>query len=183
MFAWMAEIPSMSVRVPPVSVGGSGTFSRQEAPLQKGLPRAGIVFALAALLLAGALAQLSGPGGVVKGGFIFPEYDKANPARVRSLLTGVGAKPLPGGQVWLKELCLTTYTLEGKTNLVVAGTNCLFDPQNKLAFSPDRLEVRSADGRFLIEGVGFLWRQTNWHLTISNCVHARLQGLEPATAH
>jgi hypothetical protein len=134
------------------------------------------------LLLASASAQLSSPGGVVKGAFTFPEYDKANPMRLRSLLTGVGAKPLPNGQVWLNQLRLETYTDEGKTNLVVIGTNCVFDAQNKLASSPDRLEVHSGDGRFFIEGVGFLWRQNNWHLTVSNRVHVRLLGLEAASA-
>jgi hypothetical protein len=140
------------------------------------------VLVLAALLLAGALAQVSSPGGVVKGAFVFPEYDKANPMRVRSLLSGVGAKPLANGQVWFNQLRLETYAEEGNTNFVVIGTNCVFDPKNKLASSSDRLEVHGGDGRFFIEGVGFLWRQTNWHLTISNRVHVRLHGLEAAAA-
>jgi len=142
----------------------------------------GAVLALAALLLAGALAQVSSPGGVVKGAFVFPEYDQANPQRLRSLLTGVGAKPLANGQVWFNQLRLETYAEEDKTNFVVLGTNCVFDGTNKLASSPDRLEVHSGDGRLFIEGVGFLWRQTNWHLTISNRVHMRLHGVEAAAA-
>ncbi len=130
------------------------------------------------LVLAGSVwAQFTGSG-VVKGPFTFPEYDKQN--RLRSLLVGMGARPQLDGRVAMEQLHLQTYTEDGLTNLVIVGTNCVFNPQTHLAWSPDRLRVRSADGRFVIEGVGFLWRQTDSHLTISNQVHIWLHNFQPA---
>jgi hypothetical protein len=128
-------------------------------------------------LLACALAQLSGPA-VAKGPFTFPEYDKRQ--KLRSLLTGTGARQQPGGRILMDRLQLLTYTDDGRTNLLIIGTNCWFDANARVASSAEALQVRSGDGRLFIEGVGFLWRQTNSHLIISNRVHTRLLGVEAA---
>jgi hypothetical protein len=122
------------------------------------------------------------PAGVVRGHFRAPEYDPDNPNQVRSLLTGVGATYQANGLILLNTLRWEGYTKDCQTNLIILGTNCVFDPRTKLAYSPDRLRVESGDGRFVVEGVGFLWQPTNSHLIISNQVHTRIRGLQPAAA-
>src|SRR5207244_10905831 len=45
---------------------------------------------------------------------------------------------------------------------------------NHSASSSGRLRVQAADGKFSIEGEGFLWQQTNSSLFISNRVHTTI---------
>jgi hypothetical protein len=141
-----------------------------------------------AALVAGAFAWAAAvqaqpaSAGVVRGLFRLPEYDKDEPNRIRSLLTGVGASAQANGLISMNTLRWEGYTRDGKTNLVILGTNCVFDARNRLAYSPDRLRMESPDGRFVVEGLGFLWRPTNSHLIISNRVHTRLQAPPSAPA-
>jgi hypothetical protein len=131
-----------------------------------------ILLVVSALALSAWLgAQVANPG-VVRGAFTFPEYDPQNPGRLKSLLTGVGAKPLSGGQILLSELRFEAYASGGGTNLVIRGTNCVFDPKTRTACSPGWFDFRSGDGQLAIEGVGFTWYQSNSHLVVSNRVRA-----------
>jgi len=119
------------------------------------------------------------PQARARGPFVAGEhYDGKDQNKLKSMLSGTGAEMRSGGQVLLESLHWESYTLEGLTNLIIVGTNCTFNPSQKVVTSPDRLEARSADGRFYIEGIGFEWHQTNSHLVISNQVHTRLRGVE-----
>src|SRR5439155_121212 len=59
--------------------------------------------------------------------------------------------------------------------LQVEAPQCVYDSQAHSASSPGRLRVQSGDGKLSIEGEGFLWRQTNSSLFISNQVHTFVQ--------
>jgi lipopolysaccharide export system protein LptA len=56
--------------------------------------------------------------------------------------------------------------------MIVSAPECLFDREAAQGSSPGPLTAKTADGRFLIEGTGYLWQQkgTNATLTISNDV-------------
>src|SRR5439155_27212100 len=53
----------------------------------------------------------------------------------------------------------------------VEAPQCVYDSSNHIINSSGPLRAQTSDGKFLIEGEGFLWQQTNTSLTISNRVH------------
>ena len=56
--------------------------------------------------------------------------------------------------------------------MIVSAPECVFDGNNATGSSAGPLTAQTADGRFLIQGTGYLWQQkgTNAALTISNNV-------------
>jgi len=111
------------------------------------------------------------------GAFRVPEYyDKENASKLKSLLTGTAAAPQPDGTLRLATVQLVTFDLNGKTNLVFTGTNCVLDARHRIVYSADALAMRTGDGRLYVSGVGFLFRQTNSHVIISNQVHTIIKG-------
>ena len=57
---------------------------------------------------------------------------------------------------------------------------CVYDTLNGVANSPGHLQLRTGDGNFRVEGDGFLWRQDDALLTISNHVHTVIEGARVA---
>lgn len=107
--------------------------------------------------------------------FSIPDY-YAGSNKKRSVMTGAQAIPQPGGQVLIKELHIETYDQSGATNLIVEAPQCEFDYSSRTAWSSGPLLVRDARGRFTLEGQnGFLWRQTNSSLIVSNEVRATIR--------
>ena len=108
--------------------------------------------------------------------FSVPEYyDPPHQNQVKSLLAGAEAQPQVNGKFFIKELKLETYRENGEREVVVVSPECVFDSAKRVASSASRLEVRTGDGQFSIEGAGFLWRQTNSSLIISNNVHTTIR--------
>ena len=104
--------------------------------------------------------------------FSVPEYyDPPHQNQVRSLLTGAEAQPQTRGKFLIKELKLETFRENGEREIIVTAPECVYNSGAGLASSAGRLRVQTGDGRFSIEGEGFLWRQTNSSLIISNRVH------------
>jgi hypothetical protein len=58
--------------------------------------------------------------------------------------------------------------LNGRPEIVVNAPECTYDQLNGTASSPGRLQVQYQEGKIRVEGEGFLWRQTDSFLTISN---------------
>lgn len=52
---------------------------------------------------------------------------------------------------------------------------CIYDTFKSAANSPGHLQVWTGDGRFRVEGDGFLWRQSESFLTISNNVRTVIE--------
>ena len=122
-----------------------------------------------------ALGQANSPGSS-RGVTTIPEYDRLDPNKIRAVIRLRGATAKLTGQVPVEEFHREVYSTDGRTNLLISATNCVFDVRNHAAFSSDRVRVVSGDGRLIIEGLGFIWRQTNNTLVISNQVHTRVSG-------
>jgi len=91
-------------------------------------------------------------------------FEPPHEQQVKMKLSGAEALPLPGG-------LLETFGVDGKTELVVRAPQCTYAPLDGVANSAGHLELESGDGKFHVEGEGFLWRQNTAALTISNRVH------------
>src|SRR5258706_5178584 len=120
--------------------------------------------------------------------FNAPEfYPPAHQAQMKSLLQGSEGRTLPAGKMLVEKAKLQTFKENGEHELLILAPQCLYDSGQRTASSAGPIRAESADGRFLIEGLGFLWRQTdsirqtNSSLFISNKVHTCVQGELMAT--
>jgi lipopolysaccharide export system protein LptA len=142
-------------------------------------------FALAGLL-ASAQTPIIGP---VTGFHVAQLYEPPNETRIKTLLEGGVAIPLPEGR-WLitngvKLQMFSTNTLQ----LVVTTSRCLYATNtDKITTvrSPgsDPVLAKTADGKYSIEGIGFLFRQAQAEdssFLISNAVHTLVRGSPVAT--
>jgi len=131
------------------------------------------------LLAAGAFwlfAILNGhaqPGGVQHASdFTSVEYfEPPNQQQIKSRLSGAEAQPQAGGLLVIKQLKLETFNANGKPEMIVNAPECVYDTFNRVANSPGHLQLQASDGKFHVEGDGFLWRQNDSFLTISNHVY------------
>jgi hypothetical protein len=102
-------------------------------------------------------------------------YPAPNQQQVKSRLSGAEAQPLPGGLLAIKQLKLETFGPDGKSEIVVQAPECLYDQLGGTASSAGRLQVQYQEGKIRVEGEGFLWRQTDSFLTISNRISTVLE--------
>ena len=99
-------------------------------------------------------------------------YGGTNQVQMKTRLSGAEALPQPGGLLIIKQLKLESFYPNGKPETVVTAPECLYDPMGGTATSAGPLHLQTGDGKFRVEGEGFLWRQTNSFLTISNRVRS-----------
>ena len=97
-------------------------------------------------------------------------YEPPHQRQIKSILSGAEALPQPGGQLIIKQLKLETFDLDGKLEITILAPECIYDTLKGVANSPGHLQLRTGDGKILTEGDGFLWRQSEQLLTISNNV-------------
>ena len=125
-----------------------------------------------ALLFAAAAngrAQLNGPQHASD--FTSTEYhEPPHQQQIKSILSGAEALPQPGGLLIVKQLKLETFDLDGKLGVVIMAPECIYDTFKGVANSPGHLQVRTGDEKIRTDGDGFLWRQSEQKLTISNNV-------------
>ena len=134
------------------------------------------VWTLVGLMLLGTavLAQNS-RFGVIRN-FKLPEYYKPGELQpgqtnqFKSILMAREVRPKADRTAEVTDMWIATFDPTGATNLIVIAPKCLVDLDRRVAWSPDRLEVRSGDGRLVIEGKGFFCRLTNASVVISNQV-------------
>jgi lipopolysaccharide export system protein LptA len=110
-------------------------------------------------------------------------YPAPNETRMKSLLQGGQAQPLNSKQTMLRQgVKLETFRVTGERELLVETPECLYDSAAQSASSAGPLRVQTADGKFTIQGNGFLWQRTNSSLIISNNVHTAIapELLEPS---
>lgn len=104
--------------------------------------------------------------------FSLPEfYEPPNETQMKSLVQGAEAMPQAEGRILIKQLKLQTFREDGAAEIILEARDCVYDPAARQADSDGPLAVRTADQQFYLEGTGFLWKQTNSSLTISNRVH------------
>jgi len=141
-------------------------------------------------LACGYAAGPDNPGFVTKGfqasGFKVAEhYGPPHENQIKSLLEGGKATPLSSGKTLLSDgVTMQNLTESNTLQLVIKAPECLYDSAGQTASSAGPLRVETPDGKFLIEGEGFLWQQTNSSLFISNRVHTLIksEALQPAPA-
>jgi len=134
---------------------------------------------VARLLIAGVMlffAVMENRAQQTPGGFTSAEYfGQPNQTQMKSRLSGAEAQPLPGGLLVIKQLKLETFTTNGSPQAIVEAPECVYDMRNGMANSAGHLQLQSGDGKMRIEGDGFLWRQNDSFLTISNHVHTVIE--------
>jgi hypothetical protein len=102
-------------------------------------------------------------------------FESPHQQQMKSRLSGAEAQPLAGGLLAIKQLKLETFAVDGKSEMIMEAPDCIYDTLNATASSPGPVQVRTGDGKFRVEGEGFLWRQTNSSLTISNNVRSLIE--------
>jgi hypothetical protein len=102
-------------------------------------------------------------------------FDQPNQTRMKSRLAGAEARPLPGGLLVIKQLKLETFNTNGSPQAVVEAPECVYDTVHNTASSAGHLRLQSGDGKIRTEGDGFLWRQDDSFLTISNHHHTMIE--------
>jgi hypothetical protein len=108
--------------------------------------------------------------------FTYVEYfGQPNPTQMKSRLSGGEAQPEPGGLLVIKPFKLETFNRDGSPQLVVNAPECVYDTMHNTANSAGHLQLRNGDGKIRTEGDGFLWRQDDYFLTISNHHHTMIE--------
>ena len=97
-------------------------------------------------------------------------FEPPHQQQMKSRLSGTVAQPEPGGILIIKQLKLETFTEDGKSETIVNAPECIYDTFNRVASSAGHLTAQTGDGKFHVEGDGFLWRQSDSFLIISNNV-------------
>jgi len=116
------------------------------------------------------------PSGVQRASdFTSVEYfEPPNQQQMKSRLSGAEAQPLAGGLLAIRQLKLETFDAGGKPEMIVNAPECVYDQLSGTASSAGRLQVQY-QGKIRVAGEGFLWRQSDSFLTISNRISTVLQ--------
>jgi lipopolysaccharide transport protein LptA len=114
--------------------------------------------------------------------FSLPFFDESD--RLKYLVHGeAGETVLAKGQLQVTQFRLESYSTNKELELIISAPECLYNINTQSAGSPGPLEIQSADGQLRIAGEGFLWRQTNASLIISNRVQSFIRrGMSNAPA-
>lgn len=112
----------------------------------------------------------------IKGFKAAEPYGSPHETQIKSLLEGGKAFQQPGGKTLLSEgVTLRTYSETNTLQRVITCVECIYDPSTREVSSAGPIQMQTADGKFSIEGTGFLWQPTNSSLVISNQVHTLIQ--------
>jgi hypothetical protein len=147
----------------------------KQTPLWRVLVLMSIPVLLISCGLVAVAAQLqNSQRSVVQKDFRIFDYYRGS-QRPKALLHGREAEylrtPIP-----IRRMTIETYLESGLTNLTATAESCYADRVNRTAYSADPLRFQLGDGRFILEGVGFHWNQTNSVLIISNRVKSVIRG-------
>ena len=95
----------------------------------------------------------------VQGGFRLAEpYGPPHQNQMKFLLAGAEARAQGSSAFLITQMKLQTFRTNGEPEIVIEAPECVYDSAKRLASSPGRLRVETGDGRFFVEGEGFLWR-------------------------
>jgi lipopolysaccharide export system protein LptA len=138
--------------------------------------------ACAALLAIGAdrigYAQVQPSSAGTASRFNTSEYfDPPHQSQMKYQLTGAEARQEGSGRLRLTQMKLQTFLEDGTRQIVVEAPECVYESSKRVASSAGPLQVQTGDGRFFVEGEGFLWQAGESVLTISNQVRSLLQRL------
>jgi hypothetical protein len=102
-------------------------------------------------------------------------FEPPHQTLMKTRLSGAEAQPQTDGLLLIHQLKLETFDSNGVPGLIVKAPHCIYDTMHGLASSAGHLRLETADGSSHVEGDGFLWRQTNSFLTISNNVQTVIE--------
>jgi lipopolysaccharide transport protein LptA len=111
--------------------------------------------------------------GRISGGFQAPTSTDTQGRR--HVLKGTNAEPRGDSIFLITEPRVTSYDADDAPDMFIESPRCLYDMKSNIASSDSRLSVRTADGRFAIEGLGWRWDPGAALLSISNQVAALVQ--------
>jgi hypothetical protein len=100
-------------------------------------------------------------------------FEPPDDQKVKIRLSGAEALPLPDAMLDVKQLKMEVFNTNGNPQVVVKAPQCTY-ALDGVASSPGPLELVALDGKFRVEGVGFLWRQSEQSLSISNRVRTTI---------
>ena len=138
---------------------------------------AGTAAGLLLLALASAPSGAQLPPGLGRAAdFASVEYYEApNELQMKTRISGAQSTPLPGvaGGLLVQDLKIENFSTNGVLEAVVTAPECIYSTVDFSAHSAGPLMVRSGDGKLVLTGRGFLWRQSEQgkSLTISNDVN------------
>ena len=139
--------------------------------------------ALFQLLLLCYVAAPSGAqpkvSGKISGGFQAPT--STDERGRRHVLKGNTAEPRGDNLYELTEPRVTSFNADDTPEMFIEAPRCFYQMRGNDAYSDSTLSVRTADGRFAIEGLGWRWQPDSAELTISNQVVALVQKSALAT--
>ena len=117
--------------------------------------------------------------GKITGGFQAPTStdDKGR----RHVLKGTSAEPRGADLYELTDPRVTSLNADDTPEMFIEAPRCFYQMRANNAYSDSSLSVRTADGRFSIQGVGWRWEPSAAELTISNQVVALVQKSALAT--
>lgn len=101
--------------------------------------------------------------------------------QIKSRLSGAQAQPLPGGLLLIKQIKLETFDTNGKPQLIANAPECIYNPSTGVANSPGEVHMRTGNGQLRMDGQGFLWREQESFLTISNRIRTILETMPAKT--
>jgi lipopolysaccharide export system protein LptA len=99
------------------------------------------------------------------GDFFDPPYEK----QMKSLVESARWRH-QGSQTVLYDVKVRRFLTNGAVELIIQAPESFYDETRKAVNSPGPAQFRTADGRFSLSGVGYLWLQTDSTLYISNQV-------------
>jgi hypothetical protein len=108
-------------------------------------------------------------------------YPPPNESQPKTLLEGAKAQPRPGGHILLTAAKVKSFSTNGSLEMVAEAPQSVFDSTQRTLSSTGPLQVLTSDAKFVLRGEGFLLRQTNGVLIISNRVHTVIRNVPGKT--
>lgn len=102
-------------------------------------------------------------------------FEAPHQQQMKTRLSGAEATPLPDGLIAITQLQIERFGEDGKLEMIVNAPNCVYDTMKGTARSPGPLKLQTGDGNYRVTGDGFLWRQSESSLTISNNVRSVIE--------
>src|SRR5436309_3116915 len=98
----------------------------------------------------------------VKGFKVAEPHPPPNETRTKTLPEGGKALPLGRGITLLSDgVTLRTFSVTNAPEIVVKCQECFYNSTNHEVNSTGPIQMQTADGKFQMQGTGFLWQQTN----------------------
>jgi hypothetical protein len=130
----------------------------------------GLWFVVAVVFLAAGSRAQPGFSGNATDFTSVEYYPPPDEAQVKLQLSGAEANPLPGGLLVIKQFKLQLFNTNGEAQAIVSAPECTYDTVHGLANSAGPLFLQNGDGKIRVQGTGFLWRESDSFLKISNDV-------------